>query len=55
MELTEQENEQLQELLNKIAKGRNINLDIESDFLIDSFYSDITTSIETFLEHIKTQ
>ena len=54
MELTQTQEEKLQDLLKVLAIENNINIDnLEPDFINDSFYQDILLSIETYLNDLK--
>jgi hypothetical protein len=57
MELTTTQHEQLQELLQRIAKENNITIpkDIDYDIKADSFYYDIVTSIEDCMVYLETR
>ena len=54
MELTQTQEEKLQDLLKVLAIENNINIDnLEPDFINESFYQDVIFSIEAYLNDLK--
>jgi hypothetical protein len=55
IELTQQQEEKLQELLSSFCKDNDINTDRDMDFIDDTYYYEIVTDIENTLNYLKSK